>query len=71
MPWIPIETQLPAEGQRVIYWFEHTGVDRGWFTMTEWGPCFYGRGGWLTDDVTHWMPDDGRGRPPKPPRRNT
>lgn len=68
MPWISVKTQLPAEDQRVIYWFKYTGRSRGLFTMTEYGPCFYSKKGWLTGDVTHWMPDDGRGRLPKPPR---
>lgn len=68
MNWIKVTTQLPEEGQPVIFYFEHTGVGRGRFTMTEYGPCFYGKGGWLTDDVTHWMPDDGRWKPAKLPK---
>jgi hypothetical protein len=68
MNWIKVEDSLPEEGQKVIYWFKHTGRARGKFTMTEHGACFYGKGGWLTDDVTHWMPDDGREILPKPPK---
>jgi len=64
MEWIEVKDRLPEEDQRVIYWFEHTGVHYGKFTMTEHGACFYGPGGWLTDDVTHWMPL------PDPPKKD-
>ena len=56
MKWIDIREQKPKEGQRVIYYFRHTGVSSGRYTHTEDGHCFYGLEGWLTDDVTHWMP---------------
>jgi len=68
MKWIKVKDLLPEEDQAVIYWFECISVSRGKFTMTKDGPCFYGKGGWLTDDVTHWMPDDGRTERPDPPK---
>lgn len=70
MTWINIDDQLPKEGQKVIYYFEKTGVDRGYFTQyffKEGGKIntFYGNG-WLSDDVTHWMPDEGQALPEPP-----
>ena len=64
MKWISVEDRLPEEGQRVIYYFKITGIDIGRFTRKPFddlpddcqGNCFYGSDGWLTDDVTHWMP---------------
>lgn len=79
--WIKVEDREPFEGQDVIYYFEHVGVHRGKFTKTIYevehfgtdehgnpyeGLCFYSDRGWLTDDVTHWMPDDGQELPPPP-----
>lgn len=61
--WISIKDRLPKEEQRVIYWFKETGVARGRFTQCafpgEKMDTFYGDDGWLSDDVTHWMPDEG------------
>ncbi|MBT7630934.1 MAG: DUF551 domain-containing protein [Desulfobacula sp.] len=68
MTWIRVEDKLPEEGQRVIYYFEHTGIDIGRYSKVKYlkefigsdkviyGDCFHGNGGWLIDDVTHWMP---------------
>lgn len=79
--WIEIKDQLPDEGQDIIYYFDICGVNRGKFTQQPcavelYGEsdnkvpyaenCFYGAKGWLTDDVTHWMPDDGRELPEAP-----
>lgn len=36
--------------------------EKGWYMQT-----FYGERGFLGDDVTHWMPDDGRLELPKGP----
>ena len=69
--WIKIKDQKPKEGQRVIYYFEITGVGRGYYTRHAFEDiemdCFIGNG-WLCDDVTHWMADDGGELPgaPKP-----
>ena len=61
--WIKIEDQLPKEGQRVITYFEHTGIEIMEYHDLEdtkdkiFGKNFFiGCGGFLTDDVTHWMP---------------
>jgi len=56
MKWISVKDKLPNEEQRVIYYFKHTGINVGKYMSTIYGPCFYGETGWLTDDVTHWMP---------------
>jgi hypothetical protein len=72
MEWISVDDALPQENQRVIYYFEHTGISIGTYNQVEYpeevagksgiyGNCFSGSGGYLVDDVTHWMPL------PKPP----
>jgi len=72
--WIKITDKTPAEGQAVIYYFDMCGTYRGKYTEIEYpaecgldenghtfkGHQFYGDKGFLTDDVTHWMPDDGQ-----------
>ena len=62
MKWIKIADRLPKEGEWVLTYFEHTGIDvmkrhklRGEERMLG-SNCFVGGGGFLTDDVTHWMP---------------
>ena len=32
--WIKCSDRLPKEGQRVIYYFEHTGIDIGKYNKT-------------------------------------
>jgi hypothetical protein len=72
--WILTKNSCPEEGQAVIYFFEYVGVHRGkfeWSTIEEAYqsyklPCFYSSIGFLTGDVTHWMPDEGQDLPPKP-----
>ena len=56
MNWLKVADKLPEEGQHVWYYFEHTGVWEGHYKRK--GRCniFYGEGGFLMDDVTHWMP---------------
>ena len=61
MTWIRIEDKLPEENQRVLYYFEGTGIDIGRFTQNAFPSVgkmntFVSSGGWLTDDVTHWQP---------------
>ena len=69
MNWIHIKDQRPEDGQDVFYFFEVLGVYKGKYSRTEYpkelfeegtepvyGDTFYGEKGWLTDDVTHWMP---------------
>jgi hypothetical protein len=60
-PWIKCSDRMPKEGQRVIYYFHYVGVHAGNYTRTvdEDGVVshvFYGPSGFLSDDVTHWMP---------------
>lgn len=73
--WIKIEDQKPEEGQKVFYYFEYTGVNRGKYSRVDisegcgegaFADCFYGEKGFLGDDVTHWMPDDGGDLPQQP-----
>lgn len=63
MDWIKIEDQVPEDGATVITYFEHTGIEISHYknlvgTEDEiFGHnMFYNKSGWLTDDVTHWMP---------------
>ena len=63
MDWIKIEDQLPEDGQQVIIYFEHTGVEvakyknlKGTEDEIFGHNMFYNNSGWLTDDVTHWIP---------------
>lgn len=62
--WIKCTDRLPDDGQAVIYYFEFVGVNRGNYDKED--NCFHGKKGWLTDDVTHWMPDDGQALPDPP-----
>jgi hypothetical protein len=57
MVWIKVDDKLPKEGDPCIYYFKHVGVWGGkYIGMTEWGPQFASLDGFLTGDVTHWMP---------------
>jgi hypothetical protein len=63
--WIRVDERLPEEGQAVLYYFSMVGRHRGHFTR--WTDpdgytynVFHGKEGFLSDDVTHWMPDDGQ-----------
>lgn len=67
MSWIHIKDQKPEINQDVFYFFEVLGVYKGKYEQVNfyedeediepcWGDCFYGKNGFLTDDVTHWMP---------------
>lgn len=67
--WIPVTDHYPKEGQKVIYYFKITGIDRGVFYFAtpqviggfeEKFRCFGGDRGYLCEDVTHWMPDEGQ-----------
>lgn len=82
--WIDIKDQEPVDEQEVIYFFDICGVFRGIFTKEyyseeDYGPgyediyscCFSSKSGFLCDDVTHWMPDDGRAELPKGPESLT
>lgn len=65
--WINMSDRKPTHGQEVYYYFEPVGVHKGKYKRKELPEelfnqkgimvdVFYGGGGWLTDDVTHWMP---------------
>jgi hypothetical protein len=55
LPWVLVEVALPEEQADVIYYFAECGIFVGkYLGMTEHGPCFGGRSGFLTGDVTHW-----------------
>lgn len=67
MNWIHINDQKPEDGQNVFYFFDVFGVYKGKYQKSNyyvghddiescWCDCFYGKKGFLTDDVTHWMP---------------
>jgi len=68
MEWIKVEDKLPKENQKVWYYFKPCGVYLGNYSRIEYpkeatgvdypvyGDCFHSKHGWLTDDVTHWMP---------------
>lgn len=76
MNWIKIEDELPVEGEKVLTYFDFVGVEIAFYQNVSeeievidgkeykgiWGQnMFYNKSGYLTDDVTHWMPL------PKPP----
>lgn len=80
MKWIRIDEQKPMEGQEVFYWFEpFEEIYKGKFFMDnyegrlDWNPnkpggdIFADKGGWLTDDVTYWMPYNNGDKFPDPP----
>lgn len=64
--WIKCTDRLPEKDQHVLYYFEHVGIHAGLFKG---GTCqgdalFVSRAGFLTGDVTDWMPV-----PPAPDNR--
>ena len=73
--WISVDDCLPEIGQKVWYHFHIVGTHRGTFDGfyvdedgKEWKSmhmfsCDYG---FLTGDVTHWMPDNGQEKPENP-----
>ena len=63
--WIKIEDKQPKEKQDVWYYFKPCGIFKGKYIKEEYvtydneidyHDIFYGKSGFLTDDVTHWMP---------------
>ena len=79
--WIKIEDQRPEHESKVIYYFKHVGRHRGeylrvpldaeFFGTDENGEpymsdLFYSKKGFLSDDVTHWMYDEGQEMPDAP-----
>ena len=64
MKWNDIRKVKPQENQRVIYFFDVTGVGIGNYHRVKGGALgedytidvFQGSTGFLGDDVTHWMP---------------
>lgn len=76
MNWIKIEDedQVPDDGDKVVTFFEHTGVEIATYKNLKGTKdeifghnLFYNKSGFLTDDVTHWMPyTDGMTLPEAP-----
>lgn len=52
-PWISVKERYPDVGQDVVYFFDICGTYVGKYFGEH---CFGGEAGFLTDDVTHWMP---------------
>lgn len=74
MEWLDIQKDRPEDGQRCWYWFEVSGrVFDGVHTMVDYpghearSDRFSGKGGFLTDEVTWWMPFVEGAECPKPP----
>ena len=71
MDWILMDEKKPEHRQKVIYYFRIVGVHRGTYLKEEdddgfFHDVFVGSRGFLSDDVTHWMPDHGQELPPRP-----
>lgn len=80
--WRKIEDTRPKDGQEVIYFFDVVGVHRGIYREVQQPSDFYGKEfdtgspvivdvfysakGFLSDDVTHWMPDNDQPLPDPP-----
>jgi len=66
MKWIKIEDAQPKDGEVVITYFKYnhiTGIEvalyknlKGTENEIFGHHCFTNKSGYLTDDVTHWMP---------------
>jgi hypothetical protein len=58
MKWKRIDRFKPAQKQEVWYWFEiFQKTYAGFYRTDSHGQdMFYGSCGWLTGDVTYWMP---------------
>jgi len=54
--WVPVSERLPEPGQEVVYYFEFVGCWVGQYLGDGTNNVFGGKFGFLTDDVTHWMP---------------
>lgn len=70
--WRRIDQEQPKEYQHVFYWFEVFGmVYRGQFCTTKRGKVvldqFYNNEGFLSNDVTFWMPVEDSVDLPEPP----
>ena len=66
MKWIKVEKRVPQKDENCWYYFELLGMFRGQYggvLVDEHGKempgyhIFYNDEGFLTDDVTHWHPD--------------
>jgi len=65
MDWISIKDQVPEDGAIVITYFGELNNPieiaryknlKGTEDEVFGHNCFINKSGWLTDDVTHWMP---------------
>jgi len=68
--WISMTKTKPEQGAKVWYYFEITGVSSGEYESNEHGDTFFGEGGFLTNDVTHWMPLRWSKERPEKPNEN-
>ena len=72
--WTNINDERPEEDRDLFYFFPFLGMYRGKYKQTEYpkelfeedtepvyGDCFFGKNGFLVDDVTHWMYAGSRG----------
>lgn len=73
MCWISIDDRLPEEGQEVWAYFKETGISKmtyhnlvGTEDEAFGSNLFIDKGGYLTDDVTSWQPDEGQPLPEPP-----
>lgn len=51
--WVSVAERYPEVGEDVVYYFGVCGTFVGTYLGEH---CFAGEAGFLTDDVTHWMP---------------
>jgi len=67
--WLRIDEQKPEKKQKVWYWFEvFKKYYEGFYNSDEYKQdIFYGDCGFLTGDVTYWMPREDGDKKPKPP----
>ena len=63
--WISVEDYLPKLNQKVWYYFELLGKFKGTYgglhENREGMSIFYNDDGFLTGDVTHWLPCKNKG----------
>ncbi len=70
MDWKNIKDCKPEENKPLFYYFDvFDKVYLGKYQETEYGDCFYGKKGFLTDDVDSWVyvPDNWDGVVPDVP----
>lgn len=67
MEWINIKDKKPEPGKPVWYYFDvFNRIYDGHYYGTDKEDVFYGKHGFLTNDVTFWMPKNNNKKPDKP-----